>query len=193
MDILTFIANVIGSLAWPITMLTAVILLRKPIGKLLPLLRRAKYKDLDLEFGQKLEELEQKANRASLPKSIEPPVWAGENPDDWTFGDYIERLAPISPRVAISEAWRHVELALKEAAKKLGIAESRDTLQVAKAMQESGMLSRDAVSLLADLRGLRNRAVHAKEFDLDPDQAMEFARLAERLLASIQVSGIESK
>ena len=191
MDTLTFIAQLIESLAWPGVVLAAVIVLRKPLRELLPLLRRAKYKDLDILFGQKLEKLEEKADQAKLPAPAEPPPWAFESPDDWMFGDYIERLAPVSPRVAISEAWRFVGLALKEAARKLGQRPSHNILRVARALQEADRLPRDAVSLLADLQGLRNRAVHASDFEMEPNQALEFARLAERLIASIRVEGAQ--
>jgi hypothetical protein len=55
-------------------------------------------------------------------------------------------------------------------------------------LEVAGVLPRDAVFLLRDLRVLRNRAVHAGDTDLEPDQAIEFARLAERVIASIRTS-----
>ena len=184
---LDFISSVIASLAWPVVTLIAVLVLRQPLARLLPTLRRAKYKGFDLEFGERLDELEERADEARLPEPVEPPAWVHESPDDWTFGDYIERLAPVSPRVAITEAWRHVELALKDAGARIGQPKSQHLARVARELQSAGRLSRDAVSLVDDLRGLRNRAAHAREFDLEPEQALEFARLAERLIASINL------
>ena len=186
MDILTFVASIISTLSWPIVVLIVALMIRKPFVELFPSLRHAKYKDLDLFFDKKLEELEQKADRASLPAPSEPPSWTFENPDDWTFGDYIERLAIVSPRVAISEAWRYVELALQEAAQKSGKKYSYNTMQMAKELQEAEMLPKDALFLISELRTLRNAAVHAREFDLEASQASEFARMAERIIASIK-------
>lgn len=51
MDALTFVAAVIDSLAWPATLLASLFLLRKPLARVLPMLRRVRYKDVDVEFG----------------------------------------------------------------------------------------------------------------------------------------------
>lgn len=187
MDWVTFLSNLIDSLAWPSVVVVAVILLRRPLAGLLPLLRHAKYKDLEFHFGQKLDELERRADDADIPETAERPAWVYESPDEWTFGDYIERLAIVSPRVAISEAWRHVELALRGSAERLGKPLPRHVVGVARLLRSEGWLPRDAVGLLEDLRVLRNQAVHARDFDLDTEQAIEFSKLAERLIATIQV------
>lgn len=190
MDWLTFISTVVASVAWPAVLVGILIWLRKPLTTLVTALRSAKFKDLEFGFGKKLDELEGKAEQAKLPAPGTRPAWVYENPDDWTFGDYIERLAPISPRAAISEAWRHVELALKAAATRTGDKPPTRSTDLALLLQREDVLPRDAASLVADLRALRNRAVHADDFDIDPERAIEFARLAERVIASIRPPGV---
>lgn len=96
MDWLTFVATVAGSVAWPVTALIIVHLVRKPLVELLPTLKSAKYKELELEFGEKLGQLESQAEEANLPRASGKPDWVYGNPEDWTFGDYIERLAPMT-------------------------------------------------------------------------------------------------
>lgn len=81
MDWITFIHNIIESLAWPLVVLIAVMILRQPLIKLLPNLRRAKYKDLELLFGEKLEELEARAEQAELPEPEEKTAWVYQSPD----------------------------------------------------------------------------------------------------------------
>ncbi len=39
---------------------------------------------------------------------------------------------------------------------------------------------------LEDLRVLRNRAVHVRDFEIDSERALEFAWLAERLVAALE-------
>ena len=185
MDWLTFISKLVEAIAWPAVLGGVVIWLRKPLAGLVAALRSAKYKDLELDFGKKLEEVEAKAESARLPEPGEPPAWTRESPDEWTFGDYIERLAPISPRAAISEAWRHVEVALSAAARRTGQQLPRRPLELARFLQREGRLPRDAAALVDDLRVLRNWAVHTEDADIDPEQAIEFGRLAERVIASI--------
>ena len=186
MDWLTFISNLVASIAWPAVLVGVLIWLRKPLATLVTALRSAKFKDVELGFGRKLQELEDKAEQAKLPALGERPAWKYENPDDWTFGDYIERLAPISPRAAISEAWRHVELAFRAAAARTGDRPSTGSMDLTQFLEREEVLPRDAASLAKDLKTLRNRAVHADDFNLDPEQAIEFARLAERVIASIR-------
>ena len=66
---LEFIAAVIDSLAWPAVVIMTVVLLRRPLAGLLPLLRRVKYKELEVEFAQEVKELRQEAE-AALPLSL---------------------------------------------------------------------------------------------------------------------------
>jgi hypothetical protein len=185
LDWLTFSSQLVGSLAWPVVVLGCVLLLRRSVLSLLPTLRSAKYGGLELEFGKRLMELESKAATSGLPEPTERPAWVYESPDDWTFGEYIERLAPISPRMAIVEAWRSVEMALRGAARSTGPNSPRDLMTIAAQLQSEGALPINAVTMLNDLRKLRNQAVHANEMALEPDQAIEFARIAERVIASI--------
>jgi len=56
MLLLDFAAKIIGSLAWPATLLVVMIFLRKPIRDLLPFLERLKYKDFELSFRRQLQE-----------------------------------------------------------------------------------------------------------------------------------------
>ena len=53
-------------------------------------------------------------------------------------------------------------------------------------LRTQGGVPRAAMSLFEDLRVLRNRAVHARDFEIDVERALEFARLAERLVAALE-------
>jgi hypothetical protein len=74
MDWLTFVAEVVRATAWPLSVVVSILLVRRLIGRLLPTLRTAKYKGLELEFGKKLEALESAAEKASLPQPVERPT-----------------------------------------------------------------------------------------------------------------------
>lgn len=57
MNWLEFIAIVIGSLAWPIVFVVIFHFLREPVKNVLPLLQRLKYKEFELEFSRRVEEV----------------------------------------------------------------------------------------------------------------------------------------
>ncbi len=67
MDLLTFATEMVKVLVWPATIIIAVVLLRTPLGQLIPTLRLLRYRDLSLEFGKKLEQLEATADQVRLP------------------------------------------------------------------------------------------------------------------------------
>ena len=57
MDTLSFTAEMTKALAWPLTIILALLLLRRPLADLIPLLQRLRYKDLELDFGKRVQEL----------------------------------------------------------------------------------------------------------------------------------------
>ena len=48
------IVNLVGVLAWPVTVLVIFLSLRIPLLKLVPLLQKLKYKDFEMEFRETL-------------------------------------------------------------------------------------------------------------------------------------------
>lgn len=62
-----FVIELLDKLAWPTGIIVLVLLLRKEMAGLLQNLRSLKYKDLTLEFGQKLEGAKEAAEKAGLP------------------------------------------------------------------------------------------------------------------------------
>lgn len=177
MDWLSFISTVIDSVAWPAAVIILVLLLRKPISNLIPLLQKLKYKDLELEFGRRIEEAKEEA-ATELPPEID--ILALPSADR----DNLAQLAAISPRAVVTEAWRKVETAALDAAERHAVAlpyrHARSPVQVIRALQKAGLVGQGKMPLFEDLRVLRNEAAHAPEFALSPDSAIEYASLAHR-------------
>ena len=173
MDWLTFTASVIDSLAWPSAMILLVFVLRKPIKVLLPLLQRLKYKELELEFGKQVGEI-----REEVAREISDETYLASSTDE---SSATVRLAEVSPRSAVLEAWREVELAALDAARTIGGESMQNktlTYQAIRLLEERQSLDRNLISLLRDLRGLRNQAAHAPDFGLSKESALEYAASA---------------
>ena len=66
MDNRTFIANVVASLSWPITALVALLLVRKILISLLPLVRTLKYSELEVSFGREIAAVRDAADDAAI-------------------------------------------------------------------------------------------------------------------------------
>jgi hypothetical protein len=167
MGILNFIASIVGSLAWPSFALAMVLFLRKPLRDLIPLLQRLKYKDLEVEFGRRVEEV-----RAELPQTVRQVLPGPEM-------GAIAKLAEISPRSAVLESWLNVEQTALETANRFGAnLGPSQTYQAIKFLERSDKMDRSLVSLLRDLRGLRNQAAHTPDFALGKAAALQYAESA---------------
>src|ERR1700729_794792 len=92
-SVLGFISQIVSSLAWPITLLTCVLLLKRHLLALIPLVRTVKYSDVEIRFGQEVAELKRNTDIAELPNLNPSPKQS-----HW---ESLSRLADIRPRTAI--------------------------------------------------------------------------------------------
>jgi len=166
MDTLTFIAEMTKALAWPLAVVGLVLLLRRPLSQLIPLLQRLRYGGLELDFGRRVRELAAVAE-GQLPARDESPA-ASEA--------YVARLARLSPRAVVVEAWLRVEEAALEAGQKAGLGltsrELRQPLLLGQALEDAGLMDEQQMEIFHRLRNLRNAAAHASDFELEPEAAL---------------------
>jgi hypothetical protein len=150
------------------------LLIWKPPRILTALLQRRKRKELELEFGRRVEEIKAELAR-KLPQQAQLAV-------PGPVAQPYVRLAENSPRAVVSEAWRVAELAALEAARTLAGEEFRNrtlTYEAMRCLEQSDAFDRSAIALLRDLRGLRNDTAHAPESVLSAAVALEYAASAE--------------
>ena len=115
------------------------------------------YKDAKAEFKHALEEVEGEIR--SLPKSSPHERvrdTAPESPESLSEYDRLLRIVDISPRAAVMEAWREVEIGTKQVTDAYGIPTSGQIAGV-KAIQElvnKGLLPSMLLSIYERLRRL---------------------------------------
>ena len=187
MDRLTFSAELVKALAWPVTVLLIFAVLRTPLLRLIPLLERLKYRELEVDFGRRLEEVASAA--AALGTAT-----VGESATLPATNDLL-RLVESSPRAAILEAWIRLETAAIAAARRQHVdippGMLRSPLQLIQFLEETGVIDARQAAVFHDLRGLRNSAAHATSFTPSPGAAQEYLHLAyalERSLSQAQPS-----
>jgi hypothetical protein len=185
MDILSFTASIVSSLAWPLATLGALILLRRELSSLLPFLRRLKAGPVEAEFEREVEELRDETT--VLQPAPEASLIEGRTAQ-------LLRLAEISPRAAVSEAWRGVEAAARKLILK-GADESKPLIifphQLVKRLEELNALVGGDRKLFQDLKALRNQAAHAPEFSPSYESVVGYLQLAGSLESRLQVLAIE--
>jgi hypothetical protein len=184
---LTFLAQIISATAWPLTVLTCVLLLRKHLLAMIPLVRKVKYSDVEIQFGEEVSKLARAADQSSLP---DKPTVGNRNPWEDLIG-----LAEVRPRSAIRSAWRRVEEAILHTAKNrnVEIADAAQSMPmvVGSILLNQGVISPSQYDLLSKLRILVNDAEHAPPDSITTESAVDFIGLALRLAASVNPTAIE--
>ena len=177
------IARLTAALVWPVVVLAMVVGYRKQILRLLQSLARLKVGPAQFEFQSGLEGAEQKAEDLQLAPAPIPQMTARTMLES-TYYTAIQ-LASISPRAAVIEAWRSVELALADLGKSydMSIRTPRDAGRILERLEREGLVESEIASLYTDLRTLRNNAVHKPDLDLTPQVALRYAELAARFAA----------
>jgi hypothetical protein len=181
MDFLTFIATIVGSIAWPASLLAALFMMRRPLAELLSGIRQVKYKDLEVDFGKKLEEIEavmDTVKEAQLKGEI--PAQVQPEPLPKTRAELLDKLAELSPNAAILESWRNVERTLDFYFRSRGINRPTSGQTILRQLDNDPNFPPQLVSAYQELRLLRNRAAHDQEY-LTAEHAKEFSVLADRL------------
>jgi len=180
-ETLKFVAQMVSALAWPATTIVCILLLKKYLSSLIPMLRTVKYSDVEIKFGKEVSELAMSANVSSLPSNL-----SESKISPWE--DLIS-LAKVRPRTAIRSAWQRVEQAALQLTKDRNIEVSEASMSmpmvVGAILLNQGAISTSQYDLLSRLRALRNEAEHAPPDTIDSENAAEFIGLALRLAASL--------
>lgn len=182
MDGFTFTSEVIKALAWPVSVTLLVFLLRKPIIELVPLMKKLKYKELELEFSQEIQALKLEAVDV-LPKSqVKSPARLGPS--------LALDLVSYSTHAAIIEAWIELEAAA------VGIASSfwnqgpsdvfKNDQKLGEYLHQCKVLDDKQLTIYKKLRQLRNKSAHAEELSLSENDARAYVEMASNLTRHIK-------
>jgi hypothetical protein len=185
MDALTFTAEAIKALAWPIAVVLVALMIRKPVIELLPFLRRLKYKEIELEFSKELAQLKSEvtasdtATSQQLPPSV-PSVSSNRLLD----------IAAISTSAAILEAWSELESASVAVASSLWAQPPSDAFKnysrLGEYLLQCKVIDEKQLVVFNKLRALRNKAAHAVDLNLSEEEARIYIELATSLIAHIR-------
>jgi len=186
MNWLQFLSSVIQSLAWPAVVLIVVLMLKDSIAALIPRLKRFKHKDTELEFEEKVREIE--AQVAPVTKNL--PARTGNPSDRVSQIDRLYDIVDISPRAAIVEAWIQVESALSKVASKVeGFDKNWRSIPpttLLNILRDRGLIEERIFDGLQQMRTLRNRAAHSEDFALSAEGVRKFLELSKNVISTFE-------
>jgi hypothetical protein len=179
---LAFIAAVVGSLAWPVTLIVIVLIFRRQLLAAAPWLRELEVGNVKLKFAEEL------AKAATAAEEIEPQKQPAPVAPPVTDRDLL--LAEHAPIGLVLQSWMTVENALADAAVRHGLSMSSGTpravpsYRLIEDLEARRVITPATAQTLSYLRQLRNQVAHHKG-SIDTDQALEYARLAKKVLDAL--------
>ncbi|WP_038882348.1 hypothetical protein [Vibrio jasicida] len=177
------IVEIIKALAWPVAMVWLGYLFRKEVKSLMGRLTALKHGETEISFTRGLEKAEQKALEISQSQD---PVHES-TAEELSQKEQLYRLAEISPRAAIVEAWTLIEIAAVKNDLTTGTAIKRTNPKlILEHLENTGNFSPNSIEVINSLRQLRNRATHLPDFAISQDEAERYLDLALKSVHAIE-------
>ncbi len=186
MDWLTFFSKVIEALAWPSVVGGLLLYLRKDLPKLVASLRKLKFKEMEVEFGEAAKKVAIETS-AAVPLPGPDTKLSGESEEE--IERQLRAIAELSPRAAILEAWLRVEAAAVSVIRKHGSISLNATpgpLRLREGLEVIGVLTPPQVAAYDSLRRLRNEAVHTPDAEFTPTAVANFIQAALSMAAYLE-------
>lgn len=172
-------------IAWPVTIVWVAYLFKGELRALLNRISHFRYKDMEVKL--ELDEAEAKAK--TIEQTISFPLNA--DPEIDSKLQQLRRIAEVSPRAAIMEAWILVE----DAAARSGFIQGADTPRINAPsfvlwLVRTGKLPPESDDLITQLRNLRDQAAAHKAattplFELTRQDADRYLQLAAKASSMI--------
>lgn len=181
MDTLTFISKLLEILAWPGTVVTLVLLLRKELRQLIPLLRKLKAGPVEAEFEREIASIEQAAQPPALP-----PAPSSSSPRKLELFELVRN----DPRAGILQAWLDVEAtALRVVDREALYVAEHDASSPTAAIRAIARLTTipaEWVGQYFQLRDLRDKAANQADFTPKVEPAAAYVEMASRLQLQLE-------
>lgn len=180
-----------GHLAWPIVAVVIVYILRAPLERVIG----KRIKSLTLPGGISAEFFDQGVERARAELASEATVGEIEDQDvqesespSSDFFEVVRQLAEVSPGAAVIEAFRRLEVVIRDELEPSPNSRPTPLLSLVKRAVDEKRLSPAEASAFNELRRLRNVLVHQDGQDIDSESALAFSEVAYRLAISLRLS-----
>lgn len=183
MTYLEFFSNIISAMAWPLSAIAIVLILRGEISSLLSRVKRIRHKDSEIDLAAEV--IEAKKSADEIPELLEKSLAPEQS--------RMDRLAEDSPRGAILDAWLVVDEAMTNYGKRYGINNANNNVPPFRKIEnirmvnlDSGNLGNGVIEMLDRLRRIRNDAVHKTDSEITSETARDYAALAARVTAKLE-------
>ena len=201
MDELLFISSIIASLAWPLTIVLIIFILKNPISKLILSIERITGNNWAIDFSNKIALLEQHTDEIiAVPREkqfLDEKVVGHDIRIEGPLGKYMikqhskryyDLLAVDDTRDAIVSSWIMVEAAMRDLVerKQVDVRGNAPIKQVLKELEKNQIISNNIVDLVNESRRLRNEALHNPKFKIPVSDAKNYIAIVEKISSHLQ-------
>ena len=173
-----FVLQLTNLLVWPFTLIVSLFLLRSPLSLLIPFAESIKYKDFELQFSQELEQVSRQASDA-IPTFKFETASLEHGP-----------IADFLPNASILSAWSSLDKTAQQTLlnydANLKIPADQPYKYVGKALLDNHLISQKQSKIFHDLRVLRNKVAHAKNYRISSVLAKQYIEVCEALTESLR-------
>ncbi len=184
MDWLQFISSVIGSLAWPLAAVALGFMFREQVRKLLDKMKSLKAPGgIEASFSEEVAKVAEETKQVveAAPPEFDP-IQGLDHPAPQEESDRLWALLKDRPAALIVDAWRDVEKVMLDLIATKGTyvkpIESKNPASWSRALERDGTIDTKTSHLIHELRTLRNRVAHARDWEPSVDDAMDYYRSA---------------
>jgi hypothetical protein len=177
-----FVSSLVGSLAWPLVVVSLLLILRQQLAGLAGrLLKLSLPGGLEASFSEGLEKSREQAEQLAVGQA---EVGRGA-PVEQT--DRRLELARDFPEASVMESFKEVEAALLRFKEKFPALRG-GLIELVNALFQAQLIDQPTVSLFSRLRELRNLAAHGGSAvnKITPGEALEFAAQAHVLIETLK-------
>lgn len=173
--------ELVSSLVWPVTTVVLALMFRQEIRAIAARISRFRLPGFEADLQNAEAEVSALAEEtiSQDPREVDSTAM--------TILDRLYHIADASPRAAIMEAWREIELATKRVAEEYGIPVS-GRIAGTSTVQElirKGLMPERFLHAYTRLRKVRSSAAHAHDFQIDEAEADRYLDTAYSFLRTL--------
>ncbi len=171
-----FVASVVGSLAWPLAVVTILIIFRTQVGRLISQIRKVGAGPVNVELAEQVEEVKEQAKRVEA-ETKGPPA------DVITLDPAVLQLVQKFPEAAVLQEYKELESVLLQIRSRLPDDKPHRNLnEVLSYLNNAGLISGSVVGLFNTIRSARNAVAHTKDEKMTAGEAIELVRETRMLI-----------
>lgn len=183
MDSLTFVTEFTKATAWPLAAVVIAVVFKGQIRELLSRLKKGKMGPAEFEFEEGIKKLRDEARELDLPQVL----------DD--IGAPILFQTSPNAQTAILNAWLDIEDAIADLARRVNVSHAGPSLaplSTLRALEKAELIRPEQAAIVRDLRRLRNRATHERDFAPPKDTVISYVQTARGIARVIRETALNS-